>query len=344
MNLYRDEPEHEHGRTPSIGILLTNLGTPEKPTAAALRRYLKEFLWDTRVVERPRIQWWLILHLFVLTRRPHRSAALYRKIWTEEGSPLLTISRRVTDSVRVLLRQEIEDPIDVALGMRYGQPSIPKALNKLGQKGCTRLLCLPLFPQYSAVTTASTFDALAAELTTWRVIPELRTIHQYHDEPAYIEALSASVRESWAQTGEPDRLLFSFHGIPLRYFRAGDPYPHQCHKTARLAAEALELPESRYEVAFQSIFGKEEWVKPTTSVTVEAMARSGIKKLDMICPGFSVDCLETLEEIDQLNRKLFLDNGGERFTYISCLNDRPDHLRTLADLIKRNIADWVTAS
>ncbi len=340
MSGYRSEPPFEHGRLPAVGVLLVNLGTPEAPTAPALRSFLREFLGDPRVIEEPRWKWWLILNLFILPFRPRQSAALYEKVWQEDGSPLLNCSLRLGEELAARLARTIGSPLHVAIGMRYGNPSIPHALTELRDKGCSRILVVPMFPQYSATTVASVFDAVSAELTAWRVVPSLRTIHRYHDEPAYIEALAESIREVWERDGEPEKLLFSFHGIPLRYFEAGDPYHCECLKTARLVAETLELGAERFDVAFQSIFGKEEWIKPTTDVTIRAMASSGVKSLDVICPGFSVDCLETLEEIDQLNRGFFLENGGERFRYIPCLNDRPAHLRMLAELIRKNLGGW----
>jgi protoporphyrin/coproporphyrin ferrochelatase len=341
MPEYYGQPGFAHGEIPAVGVLLTNLGTPDAPDAPSLRRYLREFLLDPRVIELPRILWWLILHLFVLTKRPAQSAALYRKVWTEEGSPLLAISRRQAAAVREVLAREVGSPVHVALGMRYGRPSIASALRELSEKGCRRILVLPLYPQYAAATTGSTWDAVAAELTRWRWVPEIRTIHGYHDDPAYIRALAASIREVWERDGEPERLLFSFHGIPQRYFDAGDPYHCLCHKTARLTAEELGWPRERYEVAFQSRFGKEEWIKPYTDKTIAAMARSGIRRLDVISPAFSADCLETLEELDQLNREIFLHAGGETFRYIPALNDRPDHIRLIADLVLRNLLGWV---
>jgi ferrochelatase len=271
------------------------------------------------------------------------SAELYKKVWTPEGSPLLLISRRKAAALEQILQNEAHPPIPpvhVALGMRYGNPSIRSALRELAEKGCRRILALPLYPQYAAATSGSTFDAVAAELTRWRWVPELRVIQHYHDEPGYIRALAASVREAWAES-MPDKLLFSFHGIPQRYFDAGDPYFCQCQKTARLVAEVLGIPRDAYEVSFQSLFGKEEWIKPYTDRTIQGMAKTGIRSLDVICPGFSADCLETLEEIDGLNREGFLHAGGQRYRYIPALNDRPDHVRFLADLVLRNLQGWI---
>jgi protoporphyrin/coproporphyrin ferrochelatase len=338
---YFGQPDFQHGEIPAVGVLVANLGTPDAPDTPALRRYLREFLLDPRVIEMSRPLWWLILHLFVLPTRPAKSAALYKKVWTPEGSPLLVITHRQAAALQEVLRREIGTPVHVAVGMRYGNPSIRAALRELAGKSCRRILVLPLYPQYAAVTTGSTIDAVAAELTTWRWVPEIRTIHHYHDDPAYIRALAASIRELWDREGPPEKLLFSFHGIPKRYFLAGDPYFCECHKLARLAAEELRLPRDRWEVSFQSLFGKEEWLKPYTDKTITAMAKSGIRALDVVCPGFSADCLETIEEIDEQNREIFLHAGGERYRYIPALNDRRDHIRVLADLVQRNLQGWL---
>jgi ferrochelatase len=336
----------DHGRAPRVGVLLSNLGTPDAPTPAALRVYLKEFLSDPRVIELPRWKWLPILHLFVLPTRPKMSAGLYRKVWTAEGSPLLVTSQRQRAAIEQRLRARFAaaggaDRIVVALGMRYGNPSIPQALADLAAAGCHRVVVLPLYPQYAAATTGSTCDAVFASLQKTRWVPGLRTVETYHDEPGYIAALAASVRERWQAEGEPEKLLLSFHGMPQRYFDHGDPYFCYCHKTARLLAEALALPAERYVVSFQSLFGKEEWLKPYTDRTVERLAREGVRALDVICPGFSADCLETIEEIDQLNREIFLHHGGERFRFIPCLNDRVDHLDFLAARVARELAGWL---
>jgi len=332
-----------------IGVLLCNLGTPDAPTAGALRPYLREFLSDPRVVELPRIQWLPILHGFILPFRPRQSAKLYEKVWTEEGSPLLTLSERL----RAAVSQELDRDLSassrdgggprVELGMRYGRPSVGSALRRLRDAGCERILVLPLYPQYSATTAASTFDAVWDELRTWRVVPELRTVREYPEEPAYIDALASSIRELWNREGEPETLLLSFHGIPKRYYSSGDPYPDRCRATAGLLIERLGAPAKRCEVSFQSKFGREEWVQPATDATVRRLADSGVRELDVICPGFSVDCLETLEEIDGQNREFFLEHGGSRFRYIPCLNDREDHVRMLADLIRRSLTGWVSS-
>ncbi|HVT59983.1 MAG TPA: ferrochelatase [Thermoanaerobaculia bacterium] len=345
MPRFFGQPDFAHGEEAgAVGIVLANLGTPDAPESAALRRYLREFLLDPRVIEMPRALWWLILHLFVLTTRPRKSAALYRKVWTAEGSPLLVNSRRQAAALALQLesaRGPAAPPVHVRLAMRYGIPSVRAVLRELSALGCRRLLVLPLYPQYAAVTIGSTFDAVAAELATWRWVPELRMVSSYHDDAAYVAALAATVAEAWADGGQPDKLLFSFHGIPQRYFQAGDPYFCHCHKTARLVAERLALPRERYEIAFQSLFGREEWLKPYTEPTIRAMARAGVRSLDVICPGFAADCLETIEEIDGQNREVFLHAGGERYRYIPALNDRPDHIQLLAELALRHLGGWI---
>lgn len=341
MNLYQNHPVSFSPDPESVGVVLANLGTPDAPTSGALRRFLREFLGDPRVIEEPRWKWWLILNLLILPFRPRQSAALYRKVWQEDGSPLLNYSLSLADGVRASLGAAVGEEVHVVTGMRYGRPSIKEGLRELRDRGCDRILVLPLFPQYSGTTTASVFDAVAAELTTWRVVPDLRTIHGYHAEPAYIEALAGSIRDQWRRDGEPEKLLLSFHGIPLRYSEGGDPYAGQCLETARQVRDALGLDETRCLASFQSIFGKEEWIKPATDATIEALAKAGVERLDVVCPGFSVDCLETLEEIDQLNREIFLANGGRRFRYIPCLNDRPAHASLIAGLVQRNLEGWL---
>lgn len=331
----------KHDQTDSLGVLVTNLGTPDSPLPGDVRRYLKEFLWDPRVVEVPRPIWWLVLNLVILNTRPRRSAAAYAKIWTEQGSPLLTISRKQVDALQSHLSQRIDYPVKVTLAMRYGNPSIAEGLARLRDAGARRILVLPLYPQYSASTTASTFDAVADELGNWRWLPEMRFVNHYHDEPAYISALAESVREYWSQNGEPDKLVMSFHGIPRDYFLAGDPYHCECHKTARLLAESLELAEDRWQLTFQSRLGPKEWLKPYTDQTLKALAEEGVKNVQIICPGFSADCLETLEEINMENREVFLSAGGQQFGYIPCLNERSAHIAALGDLVKRHIEEWL---
>ncbi len=339
---YVGAADFRHGELPAVGVLLTNLGTPDAPTAPALRRYLREFLSDPRVIELPRWKWLPILNLFVLTTRPAKSAALYHEVWTDAGSPLLVITRKQAAGLAERLAAVVGSPLHVAIGMRYGNPSIAAGLAELERLGCTRVLVLPLYPQYAAATTGSTFDALAAALVRRRRVPELRTIHSYHDHPAYVGALAASIRETWAAGGEPERLLFSFHGIPQRYFDGGDPYHCHCHKTARLVTEELGIGRDRTIVAFQSLFGREEWIKPYTDVTVRGLAAAGVRSLDVVCPGFAADCLETLEEIDVQNRAFFEAAGGERFRYVPALNDRPEHLDALAAIVLSHLGGWIT--
>jgi ferrochelatase len=339
MSRYRPAPTSAPHPQP-LGLLLANLGTPEAPTPRALRRYLRQFLSDQRVVEQPRLKWWLVLNLFILTTRPRQSARLYEKVWTAEGSPLLRLSQRLSEAVGEELAGRLEAPVAVELGMRYGEPSVASALARLEAAGCRRLLCLPLFPQYSATTTASVFDAVFAELAGWRVVPELRTVAGYWRHPGYVEALAASIAEQWRRDGEPEHLLLSFHGIPVRYAEGGDPYPEQCRATARRLAAELGVAEERWTLSFQSVFGKEPWISPATDATVRALARRGVGHLDVVCPGFATDCLETLEEIDQLNRRFFLDAGGRRFRYLPCLNDRDDHARLLAGVARHHLSGW----
>lgn len=330
----------EHGQKPKVGVLLTNLGTPDEPTTKGLRRYLKQFLADTRVIEEPRLKWWLVLNLIILNLRPRKSAKLYRAVWTEQGSPLLAISQQQLIKVRQLLAKHSDTPFVVELGMRYGNPSIRLALENLRAAGVDRLLVLPLYPQYSSTTTGSTFDALAEVFTKWRWLPELRMAMSYHDDPLYIEALANSVRDQWDKHGRAEKLVMSFHGIPKRYFEAGDPYHCLCRKTGRLVAEKLGLTEGQYIVTFQSLFGKEEWLRPYTDETMERLAKEGVKSLEVMCPGFSADCLETLEEIEGENKHIFMEHGGEHFYYIPALNDREDSIKLFSELILRKTSDW----
>lgn len=326
-----------------IGILLTNLGTPDAPTAAALRSYLREFLWDKRIVDLPRPVWWLMLQVILLIR-PGRSAKNYNKIWTDAGSPLLAISQQQLAAIRRRVSELTQAPVVVELGMRYGNPSIEHALQKLHEADAQRVLVFPLYPQYSSSTTASTFDAVARAVKDWRWVPELRFINTYHDDPVYIDALVNSIQESWKQHGQAQMLLFSFHGTPKRFLTTGDPYHCYCQTTARLVAEQLGIVEGRWQVTFQSIFGREEWLQPYTINTLETLAQSGIKSVDVVCPGFSADCLETLEEIEEQNRDAFLKAGGERFHYIPALNDRPDHIEALLGQIRTHLSGWLDLS
>jgi len=342
-SLYTTRPAFRHDDKPRLGVLVTNLGTPDAPTAPALRRYLAEFLGDPRVVEINRALWWLILHGIVLRTRPKKSAAAYASVWTDEGSPLLITARAQTEGITRRLRERLQGPVAVELAMRYGNPSMASGLQKLREQGAERIVVLPLYPQYSGSTTGSTFDAVADELKRWRWVPELRFIGHYHDDQGYIDALAASVREHWAQHGRAERMLFSFHGTPRRYLLDGDPYDCQCRKTARLVAERLGLPDDYWQVTFQSRFGNEVWLQPYTDETVEALGKAGLQRLDVICPGFSADCLETIEEIRGENREIFEEAGGGELRYIPALNDREDHLETLARVIMEHIQGWPEA-
>ncbi len=324
-----------------VGVLLTNLGTPDAPTRPALRRYLGEFLDDPRVVDLPRPLWWPILHGVILNIRPSRSARLYRKVWTDHGSPLLATGLQQRQALESLLRRRHGEQVSVALAMRYGNPSIGRGLQQLHEANCRHVLVLPLYPQYSSTTTASTLDALAKALKSSRDMPEIRFVRDYHDDPAYIRALAASIREAWEKDGEPDRLLISFHGIPVRYWKTGDPYPDQCRRTATLLAGELGLAEARWQLCFQSRFGREEWVRPYTDQTLIQLAGNGVRHVDVICPGFAGDCLETLEEIAMQNRNIFLQSGGEKFRYIPALNIREDHITALADVTDRHCCGWL---
>lgn len=327
----------------TTGILLTNLGTPDAPTTAALRTYLREFLWDKRIVDMPRPMWWLILQIILLIR-PRISARNYRKVWSDSGSPLLAISQKQLAAIRQRISELTQAPVPVELGMRYGNPSIEHALQKLREANAHRVLVFPLYPQYSSSTTASTFDAIAQAVAHWRWVPELRFINSYHDAPAYIDALVNSIQESWDKNGQSQMLLFSFHGTPKRFLTTGDPYHCQCQATARLVAEQLGIVESRWQVTFQSIFGREEWLQPYTINTLQTLAQSGVKSVDVVCPGFSADCLETLEEIEEQNREAFIKAGGERFHYVSALNDRVDHIDALVGQIRKHFSGWLDFS
>lgn len=321
-----------------IGVLLANLGTPDGCDVKSVRRYLKQFLSDTRVVEAHPVAWWLFLNIVLLNIRPKKTAAAYRAIWTEEGSPLLTISKKQMKALQNRLNQHYGDNLyRVELGMTYGSPSLPDALNKLKQVECTKLVVLPLYPQYSGSTTAATFDAIANELKTWRQIPELSTINHYYDQQAYIDALAASIKNYWADNTQAEKLIMSFHGIPQEYIDNGDAYYFECQQTAQLLARQLGLHEDQWMLTFQSRLGPKKWLSPYTDLTLKDLARKqNVKSLHIICPGFSADCLETLEEIGIKNKQTFLSNGGEKYGYIACLNDADKHINMMLDLIKKH--------
>lgn len=325
-----------------LGVLLCNLGTPDAPTPAALRRYLGEFLWDPRVVEASRPLWWLVLHGIILRLRPRRSAASYAEVWGEDGSPLLSISRRQTEAVEAALNRRLNQPVRVALGMRYGRPAIREALSELKMNGVERLVVLPLYPQYAASTSASAFDAVARHYLGEREVPHLRYIRDYHDAPGYIRALANSVRAHWAEHGRGERLLMSFHGIPAEYVTRGDPYPRQCARTAELLAAELALKDADWQLVFQSRFGPREWLQPYCDKTLQALPAQGVKRVDVICPGFAADCLETLGEIALTNARLFREAGGEHLSYIPALNDDAEHIEFLCSLLQGELGNWLT--
>ncbi|MEM7196020.1 MAG: ferrochelatase [Pseudomonadota bacterium] len=327
---------HQNGSDGKIGVLITNLGTPDAPDKKAVRRYLKEFLWDPRVVEAPRPVWWFVLNGIILNTRPAKSAEAYSEVWTEDGSPLLVISERQVSEIRNHL-QHAAPGIEVELAMRYGNPSIPSGLKKLQAKGVSKILILPLYPQYSATTTGSTFDAVTREMSSWRWLPEIETIHPYFDNPDYVTALGNSIREHWEEHGQAEKLLMSFHGIPANYSAKGDPYHDQCLRTAQLLAEELQLRDDRFLVTFQSRLGPQKWLQPYTDKTLKKLGRSGCESVQVVCPGFSADCLETLEEIAGENRDYFLGAGGKRYEYIECLNDRQDHITMLCKIIEQRL-------
>ncbi len=327
--------------TGKVGVLLTNLGTPDAPETGALRRYLREFLSDPRVVEVPRLLWWCILNLIILRVRPARSAAAYRTVWTDEGSPLMLHTAALTAALRDKMAERFGDAVRVEFAMRYGNPAISEVADDMLRRGVDKLLVLPLFPQYSGATGGSTFDAIGAELRRRRQVPALRFVDNYHDHPDYIGALALSIRDYQAEHGKPDKLLFSYHGVPKRYCDEGDPYFCHCHNTTRLVAELLDLGEDDYMTVFQSRFGREEWLQPYTDETLKALPGEGVKSVQVICPGFSADCLETIEEIGEENREYFEEAGGSEFGYIPCLNSSDEHVAALAQLLEEELAGWV---
>ena len=337
---YKKAENFTHATKDKIGVLITNLGTPAAPTARALRPYLKQFLSDPRVVEVPRALWWFILNGVILNIRPRRSAKAYKTVWTDEGSPLLVHTRNQCEALEQVLAARYGDDIVVDFAMRYGEPSVENALQQFAEMGVRKLLVLPLYPQYSASTTGSTFDAIAHDFTKRRWLPDFRFISHYNDRRAYIAALAQKIQMHWQANGRADKLIFSYHGIPKRYLLNGDPYHCECYKTSRLVAEYLGLGKDEYMTVFQSRFGREEWLKPYCDETLKALPAEGVKSVQMICPGFSSDCLETIEEIGEENREYFMEAGGERYEYIPALNSDPAHIDMLADLICDNLNGW----
>ncbi len=332
---YVGEKDYEHGMEAKVGVLITNLGTPDAPTKKALRPYLKEFLSDPRVIETPKLIWQIILNGIILNTRPAKSAKAYDTVWTDNGSPLFDIAKKQQAQLAKALPSLV-----VGLAMRYGNPSIESQLIKMRDQGVRKILIFPLYPQYCAATTASTFDKVAQVLTKWRWIPEVRFINEYYQDELYIEALANSVKKFRQQHGTPDLTLFSYHGIPKAYLDKGDPYHCFCRATTRLAKEHLQLSDDDVMTSFQSRFGPAEWLQPYTDEVLKGLPAKGIKKVHIIAPAFSADCLETIEEIDVENREYFMENGGESYNYIPCLNDGKDQIQLFTKLIKQHTQGW----
>lgn len=344
MPPFESSPPYEHGLPESLGVLLVNTGTPDAPTPEAVRRYLKEFLSDPRVVELPRLVWLPILYAYVLRVRPRESSAAYRKIWTDQGSPLLLNTKDIAIALQDKLSARLSGAIHVEFGMSYGNPSIGSALETLYRQCMRRLLVLPLYPQYSGSSTGAVFDSIGRALRQRRWVPELHFINHYHDAAGYISALAASTRDFWDIHGRGERLLFSFHGLPRRMLDSGDPYHCQCHKTARLVAEALDLEAGSWQVGFQSRLGRQEWLKPYTDDIVKSWGAEKLGRIDVISPCFAADCLETLEEIAIRYASDFAAAGGGELRYIPALNARDEHVSFLSRLVERNVAGWPESS
>ena len=334
MSRFTAVTEEPHKRFhKKTAILITNLGSPDAPTPAALRTYLAEFLSDSRIVEIPRLIWKVILHGIILRTRPRRSAKLYKSIWTEGGSPLLVYSKKQQKKLASLLKEKGNDGSEVFLAMRYGNPSIKSVLEDIREKGYRRIVVLPLYPQYSGSTTGSTYDAISRELVNWRWVPELHFINGYQDNPHYIDSLAASIKEDLDANGMPEKLVLSYHGTPKFFLDKGDPYHCFCQMTTRLVVEKLGLDKESVITTFQSRFGKAEWLKPYTDETLEQLAKDGIKNIAIASPAFSSDCLETLEELEEENREIFMEAGGENYRYIPALNDRDDHIEAFYQIL-----------
>jgi ferrochelatase len=337
------EPEYKHGTIPRSGVLLVNLGTPDAPTAKALRNYLKEFLSDPRVVEIPRVLWWLILNGIILRTRPRKSAEKYASVWTGDGSPLRVHTEKQALLLRGYLGERLKSPHMLAWAMRYGSPSVDSVLTQLRTAGCDRILVVPLYPQYAASTTASVYDAVFAAVGKMRNVPELRLVKHFHDHPAYISALATRVNQYWMENGKPDKLVLSFHGVPRFSLDRGDPYHCECHKTARLLAQELGIDSEMVVTAFQSRFGRAEWLKPYTMDTMKLLGKAKTRRVDVFCPGFVSDCLETLEEIAIENKAAFLRAGGKEFHHIPCLNDLHEWVQALARIVADHLHGWASS-
>lgn len=342
MVRYAPEPPFTHGTPPRIGILLINLGSPEAPTPDAVRAYLKEFLSDPHVVEIPRPLWWLVLNLFVLRTRPKQSAGRYAQVWMSDGSPLTVHTQRQTILLRGYLGERVKYPLVIDYAMRYGRPSIADKLTELKAQSCDRVLLVPLYPQYSASTTGTAFASAFDSLSHMRNMPAVRTVRHFHDHTGYINALAQNVRDYWTKSGRPDRLIMSFHGVPRATLDKGDPYHCECQKTGRLLAEALVLRPEQYHITFQSRFGRAEWLKPYTAELLAQLGKQKVGRVDVVCPGFASDCLETLEEIAIEGKTTFIQAGGRELNYIPCLNERDDWIQALTDIALKHLMGWIT--
>jgi ferrochelatase len=339
---YQTEPAYKHGTPEKTGILLVNLGTPEAPTAGAVRPYLKQFLGDPRVVEIPKAVWWPILNGIILNVRPKKSAEKYASVWLPEGSPLRVYTEKQAILLKDFLGERTRAPFVVDFAMSYGNPSIPDVLRRLKEMNCQRILIVPMFPQYAASATAPVFDQVYSAMQQMRNQPALRTIKNFHDHAGYISALASNIDDYWTKHGRPEKLLMSFHGVPQYTLEKGDPYHCECHKTGRLLAQALGLTDEQYTVSFQSRFGRAEWIKPYTTATLKELGRQKTRRVDVVCPGFVADCLETLEEIAMEGREDFQHAGGGEYHYIPCLNGNNDWIHALSDLVMDNLQGWLS--
>lgn len=335
------EPAYQHGTLNKIGVLLINLGTPDAPTAKALRPYLKQFLSDPRVIEIPRWIWWFILHGIILNTRPRKSAEKYAQIWMPEGSPLKVHTEQQARLLAHALEERIKPAPIVEFAMNIGNPSIANVLQRMKERGCDRILAFPLFPQYASSSSGSAMDNLFSELKKMRNIPAVRTVKHFHDNPSYIAALAQNIRDYWAEHGKPGKLILSFHGVPRKTLDKGDPYHCECQKTGRLLAEALELDAEQYQVCFQSRFGNAKWLTPYTAVVLKELGKLKTQRVDVVCPGFVSDCLETLEEIAIEGKKTFIEAGGQEFHFIPCLNEHQDWIKALSDMTYTHLQGWL---
>ena len=335
-----EEPQYQHGSTHKTGVLLVNLGTPQSPNKKALKEYLGEFLWDPRVVEIPRALWWIILNCIILKIRPKKSAQKYATIWTEKGSPLRVFTESLAEKLQAKFDEESENQVIITTAMRYGQPSIEKSMLELRSKGCNKILVSPLYPQYNSSTTGSVYDAVFESLRKTRNVPGLRIVKHFHDDKRYIDSLEEQVKTFWENHGMPEKLVLSYHGVPKFSLLKGDPYHCECYKTSRLLSERLDYPRENIITTFQSRFGKAEWLKPYTIETMKSLGEAGVRRVDVFCPGFIADCLETLEEINIENREEFLENGGKEFHYIPCVNDNDTWVNASHEMLLDHLKGW----